>query len=171
MPVVELISCHDDEPNGTRSTAFEGRADRSVAVRGHVVGADTRSTAGGLRTGSEVVGAAVLWAHDRVVVGESVGQWSAPESAPRAGSEPSRIRYTAICSPSTAKVRPWPRGSPRPVREQIFDELRQFSNLRTGYDLRGATYDRLRETPLQGPVPPVDLPGGDDDRHPIRYLQ
>ncbi len=54
--------------------------------------------------------------------------------------------------------------------EQIFDEIREFSNPRTGFDLRGATYDRLRSTPLQWPIPPGDLPGGSTDRHPIRYL-
>ena len=54
--------------------------------------------------------------------------------------------------------------------EQIFAEIREFSNPRTGYDLRGASYERLRETPLQWPVPPLDAPGGADDRHPIRYL-
>ena len=50
--------------------------------------------------------------------------------------------------------------------EQIFDEIRRFHNPRTGYDLRGASYDRLRHSPLQWPVPPAD----DADRHPIRYL-
>ena len=54
--------------------------------------------------------------------------------------------------------------------EQIFNEIREFSNPRTGFDLRGATYDRLRSTPLQWPIPPGDLPGGSTDRHPIRYL-
>ncbi|KUI29650.1 molybdopterin oxidoreductase [Mycobacterium sp. IS-1742] len=54
--------------------------------------------------------------------------------------------------------------------EQIFDEIREFGNRRTGFDLRGASYPRLRETPLQWPVPPEDAPGGDTDRHPIRYL-
>jgi len=49
---------------------------------------------------------------------------------------------------------------------EIFAEICAFTNLRTGWDLRGASYDRLRETPLQWPVPP----GDDDDRHPIRYL-
>lgn len=49
---------------------------------------------------------------------------------------------------------------------QIFDEIRRFSNPRTGYDLRGASYDRLRESPLQWPCPPDD----NDDRHPIRYV-
>jgi sulfite reductase (NADPH) flavoprotein alpha-component len=50
--------------------------------------------------------------------------------------------------------------------EQIFKEIREFTNLRTGYDLRGASYQRLRETPLQWPLPPDD----GRDRHPIRYL-
>ncbi|HKH52001.1 MAG TPA: molybdopterin-dependent oxidoreductase, partial [Mycobacterium sp.] len=50
--------------------------------------------------------------------------------------------------------------------EEIFDEIRRFANPKTGYDLRGASYARLRETPLQWPVPPDD----DEDRHPIRYL-
>ena len=53
---------------------------------------------------------------------------------------------------------------------EVFDEIREFSNPRTGYDLRGASYDRLRQTPLQWPVPPLDSPGGAEDRHPIRYL-
>jgi len=50
--------------------------------------------------------------------------------------------------------------------EEIFDEIRRFANPKTGYDLRGASYSRLRETPLQWPCPPAD----DNDRHPIRYL-
>lgn len=49
---------------------------------------------------------------------------------------------------------------------QIFDEIRRFANPRTGYDLRGVSYDRLRETPVQWPCPPADP----DDRHPIRYV-
>nr|WP_124707969.1 bifunctional nitrate reductase/sulfite reductase flavoprotein subunit alpha [Gordonia insulae] len=56
--------------------------------------------------------------------------------------------------------------------EEIFDEIREFANPRTGYDLRGVTYDGLRRTPMQWPSPPEDLiegsnPGG---RNPIRYL-
>ncbi|WP_029108808.1 bifunctional nitrate reductase/sulfite reductase flavoprotein subunit alpha [Mycobacterium sp. URHD0025] len=54
--------------------------------------------------------------------------------------------------------------------EEVFAEIRRFANPKTGYDLRGADYERLRRTPLQWPVPPVDGPGGEDDRHPIRYL-
>ena len=49
---------------------------------------------------------------------------------------------------------------------EVFDEIVQFSNLRTGYDLRGASYDRLRETPLpvpdsiSSPVLPTAMPKG-----------
>ncbi|RWR27289.1 reductase [Sinirhodobacter populi] len=49
---------------------------------------------------------------------------------------------------------------------EVFDEIRRFWNPKTGYDIRGASHDRLRRTPLQWPCPPDD----DDDRHPIRYL-
>lgn len=50
--------------------------------------------------------------------------------------------------------------------EEVFDEIRRFANPRTGYDLRGASYARLRQGPLQWPCPP----GDDTARHPIRYL-
>jgi sulfite reductase (NADPH) flavoprotein alpha-component len=49
---------------------------------------------------------------------------------------------------------------------EVFEEIKQFWNPKTGYDLRGASYERLRETPLQWPCPPHD----DNDRHAIRYL-
>jgi sulfite reductase (NADPH) flavoprotein alpha-component len=48
----------------------------------------------------------------------------------------------------------------------VFAEITQFWNPATGYDLRGASYDRLRQTPLQWPCPP----GGTNDDSPIRYL-
>ena len=50
--------------------------------------------------------------------------------------------------------------------EEVFEEIKQFWNPKTGYDIRGASYGRLRQTPLQWPCPP----GDDKDRHPIRYL-
>lgn len=53
---------------------------------------------------------------------------------------------------------------------EIFDEIRGCSNPKTGYDLRGANYARLRKTPLQWPCPPLETPQGEHDRHPIRYL-
>ncbi|MGQ0843886.1 MAG: molybdopterin-dependent oxidoreductase [Sporichthyaceae bacterium] len=50
--------------------------------------------------------------------------------------------------------------------EQVFDELRAAANPDTDYDLRGVTYDRLREGPVQWPAPE----GDPATRHPIRYV-
>lgn len=48
----------------------------------------------------------------------------------------------------------------------VFEEIRRFWNPKTGYDIRGASYERLRQTSLQWPCPPESA----DDRNPIRYL-
>ncbi|MEU4653318.1 bifunctional nitrate reductase/sulfite reductase flavoprotein subunit alpha [Streptomyces sp. NPDC023723] len=50
--------------------------------------------------------------------------------------------------------------------EEVFEELKQAWNPKTGWDLRGVSYERLRTTPVQWPVPSADGP----DRNPIRYL-
>jgi sulfite reductase (NADPH) flavoprotein alpha-component len=50
--------------------------------------------------------------------------------------------------------------------EEVFEEIKCAFNPNTGYDLRGASYARLRETTLQWPCPPEKT----DDRNPIRYL-
>ncbi len=50
--------------------------------------------------------------------------------------------------------------------EDVFAELREFWNPRTGWDVRGVDYARLRRGPVQWPAPP----GDEADRHPIRYL-
>ncbi|MFZ2512119.1 MAG: bifunctional nitrate reductase/sulfite reductase flavoprotein subunit alpha [Gordonia sp. (in: high G+C Gram-positive bacteria)] len=51
-----------------------------------------------------------------------------------------------------------------PDAAAIFDEITSFHNPRTGWDLRGVTYDRLKNGPVQWPAPP-----GSGDRNPIRY--
>ncbi|MFD7290343.1 molybdopterin-dependent oxidoreductase [Streptomyces sp. NPDC059863] len=50
--------------------------------------------------------------------------------------------------------------------EEIFDEITRAWNPRTGYDLRGVTYERLRRTPVQWPSASPTGP----DRNPVRYL-
>ncbi|MEV5260272.1 bifunctional nitrate reductase/sulfite reductase flavoprotein subunit alpha [Streptomyces anulatus] len=50
--------------------------------------------------------------------------------------------------------------------EEIFAEITRASNPRTGYDLRGVTYERLRDTPVQWPSADVDGPS----RNPVRYV-
>ena len=49
----------------------------------------------------------------------------------------------------------------------VFTEIQRFYNPATGYDLRGMSYSRLSEGPVQWPSPPDDQ----CSRHPIRYLQ
>ncbi|OAJ58870.1 reductase [Paraburkholderia ginsengiterrae] len=50
--------------------------------------------------------------------------------------------------------------------EEIFAEITRASNPKTGYDLRGASHRRLKETPLQWPLASDDSA----DRNPVRYL-
>ncbi|WP_432547933.1 molybdopterin-dependent oxidoreductase [Kineococcus sp. SYSU DK004] len=50
--------------------------------------------------------------------------------------------------------------------EEVFDEIRRFANPQTGYDLRGVTYEALREGPVQWPCPP-----GAGRRNPVRYRE
>lgn len=55
--------------------------------------------------------------------------------------------------------------------EEVFEEIKRAANPATGYDLRGASYARLRETPLQWPCPPAQFPEEHSKtRNPIRYL-
>ncbi|MCZ4514726.1 bifunctional nitrate reductase/sulfite reductase flavoprotein subunit alpha [Streptomyces sp. ActVer] len=51
--------------------------------------------------------------------------------------------------------------------EEIFEEIKRAWNPKTGWDLRGVTYERLRETSVQWPAGQED--GG--DRNPIRYVE
>ncbi len=48
---------------------------------------------------------------------------------------------------------------------EVFDEIRQSYNPKTGYDLRGVNYQRLRQDPLQWPCADEE-----STRNPIRYL-
>ncbi|WP_371501679.1 molybdopterin-dependent oxidoreductase [Kitasatospora sp. NBC_00374] len=50
--------------------------------------------------------------------------------------------------------------------EEVFEEIKQTWNPATGHDLRGVSYERLRDTPVQWPSADADGP----DRNPIRYL-
>jgi sulfite reductase (NADPH) flavoprotein alpha-component len=50
--------------------------------------------------------------------------------------------------------------------EEIFDEITRAWNPQTGYDLRGISYQRLRQGPVQWPSPP----GSTQPRSEIRYL-
>ncbi|MCF8588311.1 bifunctional nitrate reductase/sulfite reductase flavoprotein subunit alpha [Gordonia liuliyuniae] len=51
-----------------------------------------------------------------------------------------------------------------PDAAAVFDELSGFHNPTTGWDVRGASHERLRHGPVQWPAAP-----GCSDRNPIRY--
>lgn len=50
---------------------------------------------------------------------------------------------------------------------EVFEEIKRAWNPKTGYDLRGASYERLREQPLQWPCATPDT----SVRNPLRYVQ
>jgi len=50
--------------------------------------------------------------------------------------------------------------------EEVFEEIKRSYNPKTGYDLRGVSYDRLRETSIQWPCASEQA----SDRNPIRYI-
>ena len=111
---------------------------------------------------ADVVLPATLWAEaDAVMVNSDRNLTLLAQSIPAPGQ--ARPDWELICG--VAEHLGFGADFAYKSSEEIFDEIREFSNPRTGYDLRGASYDRLRETPLQWPVPP-----GGADRNPIRYL-
>lgn len=106
---------------------------------------------------------AALWAEsDAVMVNSERNLTLLQQSIPRAGQ--ARPDWQLICQ--VAAHLGFGEHFAYTSSEQIFDEIRRFWNPTTGYDLRGATYERLRKSPLQWPCPPDD----GSDRHPIRYL-
>ncbi|WP_036438711.1 bifunctional nitrate reductase/sulfite reductase flavoprotein subunit alpha [Mycobacterium sp. URHB0044] len=112
---------------------------------------------------ADIVLPAAMWAEsDAVMVNSERNLTLMPQAIPPVGQ--ARPDWELICQ--VAQHMGFGADFDYKSSEDIFDEIRQFSNLRTGYDLRGASYDRLRETPLQWPVAPVGAP----DRNPIRYL-
>ena len=111
---------------------------------------------------ADVVLPATLWAEaDAVMVNSERNLTLLAQSIPAPGQ--ARPDWELICG--VAEQLGYGADFAYKSSEEIFDEIRGFSNPRTGYDLRGATYQRLRETPLQWPVPEDGA-----DRNPMRYL-
>ena len=69
--------------------------------------------------------------------------------------------WQLICRVATAMGYP---GFEFASAADVFAELAGFHNPRTGWDLRGVDYDRLRRGPVQWPAAP-----GCADRNPVRY--
>lgn len=112
---------------------------------------------------ADIVLPATLWAEsDAVMVNSERNLTLLQQAIPPAGQ--ARPDWQLICQ--VAAHMGFEEHFTYDSAEQVFDEIRRFWNPSTGYDLRGASYSRLRQTPLQWPCPPDD----DRDRHPIRYL-
>jgi sulfite reductase (NADPH) flavoprotein alpha-component len=111
---------------------------------------------------ADIVLPATLWAEsDAVMVNSERNMTLLQQSIPPAGQ--ARPDWQLICQ--VAEHMGFGDHFRYQSSEQIFDEIREFANPKTGYDLRGASYQRLRQTPLQWPCPPEG-----SDRNPIRYL-
>lgn len=116
---------------------------------------------------ADIVLPATLWAEaDAVMVNSDRTMTLLPQSIPAHGD--ARPDWQLICQ--VAGALGFGEHFGYASAAEVFDEIREFSNPRTGYDLRGVTHDRLRRGPVQWPAPSLDQPGGDVDRHPIRYL-
>ena len=112
---------------------------------------------------ADIVLPATLWAEsDAVMVNSERNLTLLQQSIPAAGQ--ARPDWQLICQ--VAAHMGFGEHFAYQSSEEVFDEIRRFWNPKTGYDLRGASYERLRRTPLQWPCPPDD----DDRPHPIRYL-
>jgi sulfite reductase (NADPH) flavoprotein alpha-component len=109
---------------------------------------------------ADVVLPAALWAEaDGVMVNsERTLTHCAPVLAPPGEALPD---WQLICRVASAMGYP---GFEFASAAEVFDEIVGFHNPRTGWDLRGVDYDRLRRGPVQWPVAP-----GGADRNPIRY--
>jgi NADPH-dependent sulfite reductase flavoprotein alpha-component len=110
---------------------------------------------------ADVVLPAALWAEaDGVMVNsERTLTHCAPAMNPPGEAMPD---WQLICRVATAMGYP---GFQFNSAADVFAELASFHNPRTGWDLRGVDYQRLRHTPVQWPAAP-----GCADRNPIRYL-
>ena len=124
-----------------------------VVVQDAFVGVETAEYA-------DVVLPAALWAEaDGVMVNsERTLTHCAPALAPPGKALPD---WQLICRVATAMGYP---GFEFASAAEVFAELAGFHNARTGWDLRGVDYERLRRGPVQWPVAP-----GGADRNPIRY--
>ncbi|MET9491824.1 bifunctional nitrate reductase/sulfite reductase flavoprotein subunit alpha [Nocardia sp. NPDC006630] len=103
---------------------------------------------------------ATLWAEsDAVMVNSERTLTLLPQSVPPVGE--ARPDWQLIAQVASAMGFP---GFDYKSSAEIFEEIRQFANPVTGYDLRGITYEALRDGPMQWPCPdPAQR------RNPIRY--
>ncbi|CAM3132999.1 bifunctional nitrate reductase/sulfite reductase flavoprotein subunit alpha [Skermania piniformis] len=110
---------------------------------------------------ADVVLPAALWseAEGVMVNSERTLTHCSPALTPPGAARPD---WLLICD--IARELGYPDAFDYPDAAAVFAELSRFHNPRTGWDLRGVDYDRLRTGPVQWPAAP-----GGPARNPIRY--
>ncbi|MGK8520737.1 molybdopterin-dependent oxidoreductase [Nocardia asteroides] len=103
---------------------------------------------------------ATLWAEtDAVMVNSERGLTLLRQSVPPTGD--ARPDWRIIADIATAMGFP---GFDFASSAEVFEEIKRFSNPATGYDLRGVSYEALRDGPMQWPCARPE-----QRRNPIRY--
>ncbi|MEU9450855.1 bifunctional nitrate reductase/sulfite reductase flavoprotein subunit alpha [Streptomyces sp. NPDC048277] len=142
---------------GNRKTVIEGLEAAELVVTQDVF-TDTETNAY-----ADVVLPAALWTEtEGVLINSERNLTLARPAADPPGEATADWRLIA----AVARAMGYEDGFGYDSAEEIFEEIKRFHNPATGYDLRGVTYDRLRETPVQWPAATADGP----DRNPIRYV-
>ncbi|MFE6749846.1 molybdopterin-dependent oxidoreductase [Kitasatospora purpeofusca] len=142
---------------GNRKTVIAGLEAAELVITQDVF-ADTETNAY-----ADVVLPAALWAEtEGVLVNSERGLTLArPAADPVGGALPDwRIVARVACEMGFAEAFAYASA------EEVFEELKRAWNPKTGWDLRGVSYARLRETPVQWPAADPDGP----ERNPVRYL-
>lgn len=138
-----------------RSTVIQGLEAAELVVTQDVF-ADTETNAY-----ADVVLPATMWSeHDAVMVNSERSMALAPKAVD--GPEGAMADWQLIAAVATAMG--FAEAFAYDSAEDVFEEIRRFTNPATGYDIRGIDYDRLRQGPVQWPCPP-----GGAARNPIRY--
>ncbi|WP_093863773.1 bifunctional nitrate reductase/sulfite reductase flavoprotein subunit alpha [Streptomyces sp. TLI_053] len=142
---------------GNRKTVIAGLEAAELVITQDVF-ADTETNAY-----ADVVLPAALWAEtEGVLVNSERGLTLArPAADPAGGALPDwRIIARVACEMGFAE------GFDYASAEEVFEEIKRAWNPKTGWDLRGVSYARLRDSPVQWPCADPDGP----DRNPVRYL-
>jgi anaerobic selenocysteine-containing dehydrogenase len=97
-----------------------------------------------------------LWAEGE---GTMVNSERSVTFMPRAVAPPGEARADWLILTQVAQRLGFGRHFDYPDAAAVFDEIRQTWNPKTGYDLRGMDFDRLRAGPCQWPMPPGAVSG------------
>ncbi|MFF4801685.1 molybdopterin-dependent oxidoreductase [Streptomyces sp. NPDC001351] len=142
---------------GNRKTVIEGLEAAEFVVTQDVF-ADTETNAY-----ADIVLPAALWTEtEGVLINSERNLTLARPAADPPGEATADWRIIA----AVAREMGYEKGFSYDSAEEIFEEIKQAWNPKTGWDLRGVTYERLRGAPVQWPAASEDGP----DRNPVRYV-